>query len=213
MTQMKPIGGVEQLTNSVHQQFPWSWSRDGRLLAYTEWNDPGQYDIWLLPVEGQSREPIPFVTTDANESQPSFSPDGRWIAYVAEESEKNYEIFLQAIQPDGQKSEKFYKVSRAGGLEPRWSPDGAELFFRSVDGSHLLGVKLDRESFEPGPEGIVLENVHFPTSDTYAEFGFYDVADKQKFIVLLEESGPERAKMIVVVNWLEELEQKMSAGK
>lgn len=214
MISIKSSGKAEQLTTSSKQHFSWSWSKDSRFLVFTEWDDEEQhYDIWLLPLEEKGRKPIPFMNTEANESQPRFSPNGRWIAYMSQGAD-DPEIFVQEIRNDGSKTGSRHKVSRAGGWEPKWSPDGTELFFRSLDGSRLLAVDFNPNNFRIGGERIVLDNVGFPTMDAYGEFRFYDVApDGQRFIVLLEDLGPESAKMMVVENWLEELRQKVTTGK
>jgi hypothetical protein len=208
---LKPVrtgGEVERLTESLQTQFSWSWSNDGRFLAFSEWDDPGgYYNLWLLPVEGDGRQPIPFVHTTSNDSQACFSPNGRWIAYMSK-IEGRPEIFVQEIESDGTLTGTRHKVSRAGGWEPKWAPDGTELFYRSFDGSRLLVVAVDPETLKIGEESVVLDGVGFPTSDDWGESRFYDIApDGERFLVMLEDLGPERAKLVVVENWFEELKR------
>jgi hypothetical protein len=75
-------------------------------------------------------------------------------------------------------------------------------------------VTFDPDSFDIGREEVLLNDVGFPTTDEYGEYRFYDVAPEgQRFIVLLEDQAPERAKMIVVLNWLEELKRLVPTGK
>jgi len=208
---LKPVrtgGEVERLTESLQTQFSWSWSNDGRFLAFSEWDDPGGYhNLWLLPVEGDGRQPIPFVHTTSNDSQACFSPNGRWIAYMSK-IEGRPEIFVQEIESDGTLTGTRHKVTRAGGWEPKWAPDGTELFYRSFDGSRLLVVAVDPETLKIGEESVVLDGVDFPTSDDWGESRFYDIApDGERFLVMLEDLGPERAKLVVVENWFEELKR------
>jgi serine/threonine-protein kinase len=204
-------GTAEPLMDSPHQQFPWSWSRDGRFVAFTQWHNQEQhYDIWLLPLEGENQEPILLMDTDENESQPCFSPNGRWIAYLSQKGGDS-QIFVQEIRSDGSKVGKRHKVSRVGGWEPRWAPSGRELFYLSQDGSHLLSVDFDPDNIDNmGVERILLKDVRFPAPDVWGEYRYYDVTpDGQRFIVLLEDLAPERTRMVVVLNWLEELKSKM----
>ncbi len=115
---------------------------------------------------------------------------------------------MQEIGPDGSRGDIRRKVSREGGWEPEWAPDGTELFFRSFDGSSLLGVAVDPDTLEIGQQEVVLRDVGFPTSDDWGETRFYDVSpDGERFLVLLEDVGPERAKLVVVEHWLEELKR------
>ena len=208
---MKPMrsgGEVERLLDAVDTQGLWDWSSDDRFLAYSEWDSKEQhYDLWLLPLDPDSRQPIPLANTSANETQAQFAPNGRWIAYMSQE-EGGPEIFVQEIRPDGSRGDIRRKISREGGWEPKWTPDGTELFFRSLDGTSLLGVSVDPDTLEIGAQEVVLRDVSFPTSDDWGESRFYEVSPGgERFLVLLEDVGPERAKLVVVEHWLEELKR------
>jgi eukaryotic-like serine/threonine-protein kinase len=62
-----------------------SWSPDGRFLLYDVRDPKTNSDIWLLPLEGD-KKPIPLLVTEFTEADASFSPDGRWVAYISDES-------------------------------------------------------------------------------------------------------------------------------
>ena len=208
---MKPMrsgGEIERLLDAAEHLKLWSWSNDDRFLAYSEWDSKEQhYDLWLLPLDPDNRQPILFANTSAMETQAQFAPNGRWIAYMSQE-EGRAEIFVQEIRPDGSRGDIRRKVSREGGWEPEWAPDGTELFFRSLDGASLLGVSVDPDTLEIGQQEVVLRDVSFPTSDDWGESSFYEVSpDGERFLVLLEDVGPERAKLVVVEHWLEELKR------
>ena len=71
------------------------WSADGRFIVYIV-NDPKtKVDLWVLPLFGDQK-PFPFLQTEANERGARFSPDGRWIAYISDESGIN-QIYVQSL--------------------------------------------------------------------------------------------------------------------
>jgi eukaryotic-like serine/threonine-protein kinase len=78
-----------------------NWSRDGRYLIYSENGSETQRDIPYLEshADGQASEPITFLNTPANEWFPMFSPDGRFVAYVSNESGRQ-EVYVRRF-PDG----------------------------------------------------------------------------------------------------------------
>jgi len=108
------------------------WSRDGRFLVYSSAGD-----VWVLPLSGDGREPLAFLQTPFNESDPAFSPDGRWIAYNSNESGQA-QIYVQSFPAGGGK----FLISRQGGMEPRWRGDGRELFFLAPDGT-MMAAGID----------------------------------------------------------------------
>ncbi|HEY3122574.1 MAG TPA: protein kinase, partial [Thermoanaerobaculia bacterium] len=97
-------------------------SPDGQFLIYETIDPKTRIDLWLLPLSGD-RKPKPFVVTPFGEYGAQFSPDGRWIAYVSNESGRA-EISVQAFPGRGGK----WQVSTEGGTMPRWRKDGRELF-------------------------------------------------------------------------------------
>jgi Tol biopolymer transport system component len=86
----------------------------------------------VLPLSGD-RKPIPIAATPAQEANPRFSPDGRWIAYESDESGR-MEVYVSAFPPIGGKSQ----ISFGGGSEPAWRGDGRELFFIAREGAGIL---------------------------------------------------------------------------
>ncbi len=204
---MRSGGEIEPLLDGTELRRLWDWSNDDRFLAYSEWESKEQqYDLWPLPLDPDDRQPIPLANTFDNETHAKFAPNGRWIAYMSQEEGRS-EIFVQEIGPDGSRGDIRRKVSREGGWEPEWAPDGTELLFRSLDGSSLLGVSVDPDTLEIGQQEVVLHNVSFPVSDDWGEASLYEMSpDGEKFLVL-EDVGPERAKLVVVEHWLEELKR------
>ena len=115
-------------------QFPTSWSHDGRFLLYYIGNAPKTgSDLWILPLQGD-RKPTLLLGTEFNESQGSFSPDMRWVAYASNESGRN-EVYVRPFAASGPGGvpafgEGKWQVSRDGGSQPKWRADGKEISSR-----------------------------------------------------------------------------------
>ena len=197
-------GGPERLNISEYAQAPESWSSDGQLLAYIEVNPTTGYDIWVLRMS--DRKAQPFLRTPFNESAPRFSPDGRWLAYVSDESGRD-EVYVQPYPGPGGK----WQISTEGGTEPAWNPNGRELFYRS--GDKMMAVDIaTKSSFVAGKPRILFEGQYVPTPVTAPN---YDVTpDGQRFLMLKSTEQVQAAptQINVVLNWFEELKQKVPAG-
>ena len=105
-------GGEHVLLKSSTSKFPTDWSRDGRFIVY-EADSPkglGARDLWVLPLDGDQK-PVPFLATEFNEVQGRLSPDGRWMAYVSNES-GTLEVYVQRFPTPGDK----LRISTNGGL-------------------------------------------------------------------------------------------------
>ena len=206
-------GGLERLTASEYLHVPTSWSPDGQLLAFNEINPTTGYDIWVLRLgdpsasSGQIRKAQPFLRTPFNEGAARFSPDGRWLAYISNESGR-YEIYVQPYPGPGGK----WQISTEGGTEPVWNPNGRELFYRS--GEKMMEVEVTTQpSFSVGKPGVLFEGPYEPTPGTTPN---YDVSpDGQRFLMVKGREQAEAAptQINVVLNWFEELKQKVPAGK
>jgi eukaryotic-like serine/threonine-protein kinase len=198
-------GGPERLTTSEYTPVPMSWSPDGQLLAFSEINSATGYDIWVLRLS--ERKAQVFLRTPFNESVPRFSHDGRWLAYVSDESGR-YEIYVQPYPGPGGK----WQISTEGGTEPVWNPNGRELFYRS--GNKMIAVDITTQpGFAAGKPRVLFERQYVPTPLTSPD---YDVSpDGQRFLMLksIESAGSAPTQINVVLNWFEELKQKVPTGK
>jgi dipeptidyl aminopeptidase/acylaminoacyl peptidase len=119
-----------------------SWHPDGRRLAITD--TESTLDIRMLVADGSAAiEPL-FASPTAAEYGPTFSPDGRWIAYVTTETGTD-EVFVESFPPGRGK----WQVSAGGGLAPVWSRDGREIYY--LAGEAILAVEVEAgESFRAG---------------------------------------------------------------
>ncbi len=214
-------GGLERLTTSEYPQVPHSWSPDGQLLAFAEVTPSTGYDIWILPMgdplpssgqvpsagSGQVRKAQPFLRTRFDEAVPRFSPDGRWLAYVSNESGQS-EIYVQPYPGPGGK----WQISTEGGKEPVWNRNGRELFYRTSD--KMMAVEITTQpNFSVGKPQMLFEGRYLPTPVTSPN---YDVSpDGQRFLMLkpAEQAQAAPTQINVVLNWFEELKQKVPPGK
>lgn len=183
-----------------------SWSRDGNFLAYWTVGSETGRDIWIVPLKGE-RKPRPFIKTKFNEQQAKFSPDGRWVAYISDETGR-YEVYVQPFPGPGGK----WQISTNGGTYPVWASNGRELFY--LGGGKVMSVEVTSQTnfSASGPE-IVADSP--PTLSTRLGGSLYDVGpDGQRFLFVkanVENGPPDEVR--VVLNWTEELKQLAPTSK
>jgi eukaryotic-like serine/threonine-protein kinase len=122
-------GAEERLVASDHFLHAYSFSPDGRFLAYVDQHPVTNGDLWVVPLDG-TREPRQFLAGPAGEFYPAFSPDGRWLAYESDDSGRP-EIYMQPFPGPGGR----IQISTNGGSHPTWAPNGRELFYLATVGS------------------------------------------------------------------------------
>jgi Tol biopolymer transport system component len=196
-------GKPEQLRTSEFRDAPSSWSPDGQVLAFSETSPATGMDIWTLRSNDQRAQP--FLQTRFNEGAPRFSPDGRWLAYVSDESGR-WEIYVQPYPGPGGK----WQISTDGGREPVWNRNGRELFYRNGDKMMAVDVTAD-PTFSASKPRMLFEGNYQPAAQALPA---YDVSpDGQRFLMTKPVKQAQVATQInVVLNWFEELKQKVPAG-
>jgi serine/threonine-protein kinase len=171
---------------------PESWSPDRKRLAFTETHPVIGRDIWLLSVDtGETR---PFANSEFKEDEARFSPDGRWLAYVSNESGRD-EVYIQPVDGDGARVE----ASVNGGHSPVWAPDGKELFY--VENTSLMSVGIDLRQARPevSRPRKVLDRPY-----VWERIGDFDITPNGTRFVFVRrgaEFSPP-ATLRVLVNWL-----------
>ena len=192
-------GGAERLTSAPEGTGSWSFA--GRVLAFDGNSDVTGRDIYIFRPEGLQ----PLVRTPFNEGSPTFSRDGRWLAYSSDASGR-YEIYVQPYPGPGGRSQ----ISTEGGAEPVWSRNGRELFYRS--GDKMMAADIDtRSSFSAGKPKSLFQGLYQPTPIFEAN---YDVAPDGRFL-MIKPGGEEQAptQVNVVLNWFEELKRLVPVSK
>ena len=197
----KMVGGdeVEELYQSSNPIFPISWTPGGEALIFWEFHPETRGDIWVLSENGEAN---PLIVTEFAEGFSDLSPDGRWLAYVSNESGK-YEVYVQAYPGGGEKM----TVSADGGYEPLWSPDGREIIYRK--GGDVVVVDIQTTpAFRSSRPRQLFTGQYIHGGNLSAIGGSYHVApDGQHFLMIVggEEEGGDQLNL--VLNWFEELER------
>jgi len=114
-----------------------SFSTDGAYMAFYTLDAGTGCDLWAMALDKLRKKDEPFLIlkTNANEAMPRISPDGKWLAYQSDASNR-WEVYVQPF-PRG---EGRLQVSKGGGQHPMWNPQGGELFY--VSGNELMAVDI-----------------------------------------------------------------------
>ena len=169
---------------------------DGKYIVYDEHSSMRQ-DLWVIPMTGD-RKPVPFLVTPADETDATFSPDTRWIAYSSDESGRR-EVYVQGFLPDRAPAAGVgkWQISPSGGAKPAWRRDGKELYYIATSGMMMsVAVKSTATGLEPG--------VAVPLFQTNTR-GYlpYDVTADGRFLIntVIEEDSAASGSLAVVLNW------------
>jgi serine/threonine protein kinase len=137
-------GEPELLLKTGQINCPQDWSRDGKYLLYAL-AEKNKVDLWVLPMtlKPSDAKPIPYLTSQFNQLQARFSPDGRWVAYESNESGKN-EVYVRPFNPGGGylAGDGKWMISNGNGMEPRWRRDGKQILYWNSTGK-LMAVDVD----------------------------------------------------------------------
>jgi eukaryotic-like serine/threonine-protein kinase len=189
-------GSEELLLKNTARKDPTDWSPDGRFILYDNYagDDPSrESDMWVLPTFGD-RIPSPYQRKTFSAWGGRFSPDGRWVAYAADEESKG-DVYIQAFPATGVR----HRVSKQGGWQPAWRRDGREVYYLATDGTLMaadvhahddgIDVGVPRPLFRPNTRSTLLRN-------------HYDVAPGgDRFLFNTPMQDEATAPITVVLNW------------
>ena len=180
-------GPAERLTTSEALQVPGSWSPDATTLAFMEQHPSTGRDIWLLKRNGDRTA---FANTEADQSAPRFSPDGRWIAYVSNESGQAEVYVRSTFGPT------MNRVSTEGGTEPVWRRDGSALYYRSY--GKLLAAPIR------GGVAQASRVVHDDDAEpgTFDAAGYDTMGDDRFLMITRDAPGASASQLRIILNWL-----------
>jgi len=212
-------GDAQRLAESKSKYTPQaagSWRPDGKVLAFRQTNPSTGNDILTLPIEGDEKsgwkpgEPKPFVNSAFNEGQPTFSPDGRWLAYISNES-GSYEVYVRPFPGQGGK----WQISTGGGLYPKWSRNGKELFYRTTDS------KITVVTYTASGDSFHADKPRLWSPGQFTDLGLgnydFDLHPDGKRFAVLKAPGTEQASLVnkvsFVFNFFDEIRRKLPPGK
>jgi serine/threonine-protein kinase len=194
-----------RLTTSTNPQLPGSWHPSGRFLAFTEIRAGTREDLMTLPMESDDAtgwkpgKPTAFLSTPAAESDPVFSPDGRWIAYQSNQAGTTQVVVRAFPGPGG-----MWQVSTDGAATATWSRRSAEILFRPINARGVMAAsyKVDGESFVANPPKVWAAGF-LPTRPRQRSF---DVdRDGNRIVAAPALPIPAPDKAVFVFNFLDEL--------
>ncbi len=177
------------------------WSRDGQWLLYNVRHPKTGLDIWAAQMARDGKR-IPVRETTFDETAGQFSPDGRWVAYQSNES-KPAQIYIQPFsEPGGPR-----QVTTAGGTQPRWSPDGKELFYVGLDGSLMaVPIAVGADRHVDSGAAVKLFRTQLATGRNINSGGLgssaqYAVAPGGRFLVNMTLEPATASPITIVLNW------------
>jgi serine/threonine-protein kinase len=193
--------GPTDVVMSAQGGYPESVSPDGKFLVY---HTTSQLPTAMLLALDDSGSPRPLVSSKAATQifNAEISPDGHWIAYQSDESGR-FEIY---VHPFPALEAGRWQISATGGAHPLWSRNGRELFFINEAGMLVAAPVLGGQSFTHRTPVQL-----FPVRQYYVELARnYDVsADGTRFIFIRNLGGANRASLVVVSRWFDEVRAKM----
>jgi Tol biopolymer transport system component len=145
---------------------PTDWSRDGKFVLFHSYP---RGDVGVLPL-ATPEAPVPLITSPYTDWVASFSPDGRWVAYVSDQSGQS-DVYVRAIdQPER------HRVSVGGGVQPRWRRDGREVFFIGAEDRLFAATVSTDPSFHADPPRPLFQACPAPPGQERAPFMYrYDL--------------------------------------
>jgi len=199
-------GKAEMLASSPDRGlFPWSWSHDGKTLVLWEGTrSPRQSDIGLLSMVGDhARQPL--LHEKYNETNPRVSPDGRWMAYVSDQTGSS-EVY---VRPFPNVNDGMWKVSTGGGYAPLWSRNSREVYYLSGDAAWSVPVETE-PTFKPGRSRVLFHGA-FPgrTGEVTTDITTWNIGLDGRFLMMKDDVAEAPRKINIVLHWLEELKQRV----
>lgn len=203
------------LTHSTSVQVPWSFTADGTRLAYHQVGEKTGLDLWTVRVDISddgltAGDPEPFLNTRAFEGYPSFSRDGRWLAYSAGEFGRH--VYVRRFPDDGSAA---VEISRGGGRVPAWLPGGRELLYRSEDHRLMVVAYTVRDGVLTPEAPRVWASTQLADTGVLANFDVHPDGARVVALLPAAAAGPPQARNQATfgLNFVAEVRRRIPAGK
>ena len=196
-------GSVERLTKSLNSQYPVSFAPNGKELFFTENNPKTRQDIGVVSLKGGPTSKF-LIQTEFVEYGAELSPDGRWLAYLSNETGRP-EVY---VRPYPQLEDGKWMVTSEGAFFTFWGPDGRELFYINRDGVVMVVPVQTEPRFKLGnPQVMVTPGYYTEPPARHCDI----FPDGQRFLMMKEveitRQASELQEIIIVVNWFDELKR------
>jgi Tol biopolymer transport system component len=202
-------GKPTKLSPVPNRAYPLSLSKDGKTLLLWElaFTAPPQSDIVALSLEGSGARTPLLHEQKYDEHNPQISPDGQWLAYVSDKSGK-LEVYMRPYTDVERGGER--QVSEGGGYGPLWSRDGTEIFYRYAESVMAVTVET-KPSMKLGRPKTLFTKPYCYSYVFNTMFPSWDISgDDKRFLMMKEDEPPAGLrKIVVVINWTEELKQRV----
>ena len=187
---------------SPQRRFPSDWSPDGSAVLFFAVSGTqslqARLDMWVLPLVGE-REPYPWLETAATEVWGQFSPDGQFVAYHSNESGAAHEVYVRRFAEPQHR----WLISAAGGVYPRWSRDGKELYYIAPDRS-LIAVPIEVRGTDlvvGNPRPLFQTRIIGGGRNVVGRRHQYDVAPDGRFLINVERDDAQAPAIKLLLNW------------
>jgi Tol biopolymer transport system component len=199
---VKPSSGAgteELLLTTGRNLQPKDWSQDARFLLYDSGGDPKTgTDLCVLPMTGDRKQQL-FLQTPFNESDGHFSPDGKWVAYVSNESGVD-QVYVAPFPGPGGK----WQISTAGGSRPSWRRDGREIVYLGPDDKLMATeVSATGSNFQVGAVKQLFQTRPQRPGNLYAA-----TSNAQRFLVNTTSAQKSTTPVTLVVHWTADLKKQ-----
>jgi Tol biopolymer transport system component/predicted Ser/Thr protein kinase len=205
-------GETIHLIRSPTAQLAHSWHPSGRFLAISEVTEKGTdilvAEIEITPTSIRASAPTPLVESPSTETEPAFSPDGRWLAYQSNVTGQSFEIYVRPFPGAGGP----WRISTAGGSFPTWAPKGGTLYFRNYSLELMAATYEARgEAFVHSPPQVWSKARVTDLGTTIRAFDMHP--DGQRALIgSLDPSQASEPRLVYVSNFFDELRQRLSSG-
>jgi WD40 repeat protein/predicted Ser/Thr protein kinase len=212
-TRADGAGQPQALTQSESIQAPFGFTPGGKRLAYLELGANPPVQVWTVPLENQGGQlkvgnPEQFLKSSFTDTAPSFSPDGRWLAYQSNES-GTFEVYVRAFPPPSSGQGGKWQVSNSGGITARWSRSGHELVYQSGDQIMAASYSVKGDTFVPEKPRVWIAKVGGTE---------WDLAPDGKRVVVVRpvetaEAPRQEHEVVFLENFFDELRRRAPASK
>jgi eukaryotic-like serine/threonine-protein kinase len=201
---IKPSDGSGEeklLLKTDEPKFVDRWTKDGRFLLFDSISQKTGRDLWALPMSGEAK-PVPLLQTQFLEGLARVSPDGKWLAYMSDESGAA-DVYVRPFAPEGGAGTGAkWLVSKGGGVRPMWRPDGKELYY-VTQAAQIMAVDIDTsKGFQAGtPRRLFGVSIGALTN------GLDLSPDGKSFLTVAPPNADRVIPFTVVLNWAADLKK------